>query len=141
MKRTNKAIAAVAGITAALLLAGYGLFHGYFDQGHFEIKKAQWSSPRQVAIVAERFDDDALGGLAYFVIVGNHLLSDSELRHTYYSDAVIFDAAAPCVDVRWDSPSKLVVSCNGSTIDLGHINAQKRQSEGITISYEHIVMK
>src|SRR5438874_1937203 len=53
------------GVVAILAMAAlYGLFHGYFDHGEFEIKQFQWSSTNQVAMVAERSDpNEALGGL------------------------------------------------------------------------------
>ena len=41
----------------------YGLFHGYFDHGQFEVKQFQRSSTNQVAMLVERSDHEALGGL------------------------------------------------------------------------------
>jgi hypothetical protein len=35
------------------------LFHGYFDHGQFEIKQFQWSPTNQVAMLAERFENQA----------------------------------------------------------------------------------
>jgi len=62
MKTTTKVIlvAAVA-VATSLGLGIYGLFHGYFDHGQFEIKQYQWSSKNQVAMLAERSDHEALG--------------------------------------------------------------------------------
>src|SRR6476660_6467460 len=82
-------VGAVA-ILAMVLL--YALFHGYFDDGQFVIKQFQWFSANQVAIVAERSDNHALGGLDYYVLIENHLLTADELRHAYHSDAVVFSA-------------------------------------------------
>lgn len=121
--------------------AGYALFHGYFDHGQFEIKQAQWSSSKQVAVVAERSDQEALSGYTYFVLIGNHLFSPAELRHAYHSNAVVFAAATNCLDLRWESPSKLLVACGGSEVDVNHIDVQKQQSEGITVSYKNIPLK
>ena len=81
----------LAGVGAVAILAMgflYALFHGYFDHGQFEIKQFQWSSANQVAMLAERSDNQALGGLDYYVLVGNHLFTPDELRHAYHSDAV-----------------------------------------------------
>ena len=81
------------GVVAVLAMALlYALFHGYFDHGQFEIKRFQWSSTNQVAMVAKRSDREALGGLDYFVLIGNHLFTPVELRHAYYSNAVVFSA-------------------------------------------------
>jgi hypothetical protein len=57
-------LAKVLGLSAcaaAISLPVYRLFHGYFDHGLFEVKQAQWSPSKRVAIVAERSDHDALG--------------------------------------------------------------------------------
>ena len=75
-----------------LATAVYMLFHGYFDHGLFEVKQAQWSpSPeRRVAVVAERSDHEALGGLEFFVLIKDHVPSPTELRFANHSDDVIF---------------------------------------------------
>jgi hypothetical protein len=119
----------------------FGLFHGYLDHGQFDIKHAQWSSSKQVAMVVERSDRQALGGLTNFVVVGNHLFTADELRHVYHSDAVIFAATTTCLDAHWESSTKLIVACKGSTLDSNHIDVQKEQSDGIAISYENISIK
>jgi hypothetical protein len=142
MRRTAKAIAVVACVAVMSLILGiYGLFHGYFDHGKFEIKQVQWSPSNRVAIVAERSDQEALGGLTYFVLVGNRLFSPAEIRHAYHSNAVVFAATSSCMTLRWDSPTRLVVTCNGTQLDRAFIDAQKRQSGGIAISYENIPLK
>ena len=142
MRKTTKIVLVVVCAAAVSLgTAVYALFHGYFDHGQFEIKQVQWSSSKQVAVVAERSDQEALSGYTYFVVIGNHLFSPAELRHAYHSDAVIFAAANSCLDLHWESPSKLVVACNGSTLDLNHIDVQKQQSGGIIVSYENISLK
>lgn len=122
-------------------VALYALFHGYFDHGQFEIKQFHWSSMNQVAMVAERSDDNALGGLEFYVLIGNHLFTPAELRHAYYSDAVVFSAADDCLTLNWDGPNRLVIGCNGATVDRDHINAQKHQIGNIAISYENIALK
>jgi hypothetical protein len=67
-----------------LAVGWYALFHGYFDHGQFEIKQFQWSSTGQVAMLAERSDHEALGGLEYYVLIGNHLftLPSFDMRFT-----------------------------------------------------------
>lgn len=142
MTRTTKILGAVVGTTAiALAVCAYALFHGYFDLGRFEVKEAVWSSSREVAMVAERSDNDALGGLAYFVIVGDHLYSSAELRHTYHSNAVIFSALSDGLTVRWQSSAVLIIGCNGAYVDSNDINTQKRRSGNVAISYENIAVR
>ncbi len=119
----------------------YGLFHGYFDHGQFEIKQVQRSSKNQLAMLVERSDNDALGGLVYYVLIGNHLFTPAELRRAYYSNAVVFDASRNCLMLHWDGPDRLTIRCNGSTLDSDHINAQRKQLGEVTISYENIALK
>ncbi len=141
MKTTRISLFILFVVAVSLGTATYALFHGYFDHGQFEIKQVQWSSSKQVAIVAERSDQEALSGYTYFVLIGNHLFSPVELRHAYHSNAVVFAVASSCLALHWESPSKLVVSCNGSTVEADHIDVQKRQSGGVTVSYENIPVK
>ena len=131
------------GVVAVLAMALlYALFHGYFDHGQFEIKRFQWSSTNQVAMVAKRSDREALGGLDYFVLIGNHLFTPVELRHAYYSNAVVFSALSDdCLTLQWDGQNSLTITCNGSTIDRDHINAQRQKIGNISIAYENIAVK
>jgi hypothetical protein len=138
MTRLANALSACA---VAITLAGYGLFHGYFDHGLFEVKQAQWSPSKQVAIVAERSDHDALGGLTYFVLISDHVLSAAELRHAYYSHDVVFAANATCLTVQWQSSMSLTVKCDGSVVDADHIDVQKRRSDDVNVSYADIAIK
>lgn len=124
-----------------LIACLYALFQGYFDHGQFEIKQSQRLSANQVAMIAERSDHEALGGLEYYVLIGDHLFNPAELRHAYYSKAVIFNAASDCLTIRWDGPDRLIIRCNGSTIDKNHINAQKQQIGNVSIAYENIALK
>ena len=132
----------LGGVAILVMATLYGLFHGYFDHGQFEIKRSQWSSTNQLAMVAERSDHEALGGLDYFVLIENHLLTPAELRHAYHSDAVVFSALTDdCLMLHWDGQNKLTITCNGSTVDRNHINAQKQQIGDISIAYENIAVK
>ena len=129
------------GTVAILAIASlYGLFHGYFDHGQFEVKQFQRSSTNQVAMLVERSDHEALGGLEYYVLIGNHLFTPAELRRAYYSNAVVFNASSDCLTLHWDNPNRLTIKCNGSTIDRDHINTQKQQIGNIAISYENIAL-
>lgn len=135
-------LAAVWGPIAILAVVYlYALFHGYFDHGKFEIKQFQWSSAGQVAMLAERSDNEALGGLEYYVLIGDHLFIPTELRHALYSNAVIFDAGSDCLTLHWDGPNRLIIGCNGPTLDRDDINSQRQQIGKIAISYENIPIK
>jgi hypothetical protein len=139
LKRFTTAFVVFASLITIMLVFGiYGLFRGYFDGGTFEITQVQWSPSKQVAIVAERSDKQALGGLTYFVVIDNHVLSPHELKLAYHSDAVVFDAMTACLNLHWESPSRLVVGCKGSYIDQEYINVEKWQSGEVAISYVNI---
>jgi hypothetical protein len=131
-------------ISVVLAVGWYALFHGYFDHGQFEIKQSQWSSTGQVAMLAERSDHEALGGLEYYVLIGNHLFTPAELRHALHSNAVVFDAASNCLEncleLHWNGLNRLTIRCNGSSVDRDHINVQRRQFGTIAISYENIAL-
>jgi len=142
MTKLIKILLAAVGTIAILVTAAlYALFQGYFDHGHFEIKEFQWSAKNQVDMVAERSDHEALGGLEYYVLIGNHLFTPAELRHAYYSHAVVFNASNDCLTLHWDGPNRLTIRCKGSTVDRNHINAQRKQIGNIAISYENIAVK
>jgi len=133
-------------ITALVMVPGvvfggeliYGLFHGCFDRGQFEIKQAQWSPAKQVAMVVERSDQPALSGYTYFVLIGDHIFSPSELRHSYHSSTVVFAGADSCLNLHWQGLTTLVINCNGQTMTQEHIDVEKNQSGGTAIFYDNI---
>jgi hypothetical protein len=129
-------------LSVGLLMATvvYALFHGYFDHGLFEIKQVEWSSsaPRRVAVVAERSDHEAMSSDVYFVLVGDHVFSPTELRHAYHSDDVIFAAASDCLNVSWRDSHHLILYCRNGAIDSAHINARKPRTDDIEITYVNI---
>lgn len=140
-KRIKITLSVVLLIGTLLATEVYMLFHGYFDHGQFEIKQFQWSPTNQVAMLAERFENQALSGPEHYVLIGNHLFTPAELRHAYHSDAVVFRAATNCLTLHWDGPNTLTIRCNGSTVDRDHINDQKQHIGNVVISYENIALK
>lgn len=82
----------------------------------------------------------ALGGLESYVIIGDHLFNPKELRQAYYSQAAAFNAASNCLTIRWDGANRLIIGCNGSTIDANHINVQRHQIGNVVIAYENGVI-
>jgi hypothetical protein len=143
MKRTIKVgvVAASVAVTS-LVLVVHVWFHGYFDSGKFEIKQAQWSPSKQVAMVAERSDKEALGGLEFYVLVGDHLFTPAELRHAHHSNAVILRSPCNCVTLHWEGPNRLTIKYDGSYPLLKDlITVQRQQIGNIAISYEDIAAR
>lgn len=139
MSKGSRILGYVAGVlVVGLAITFYLLFRGYFDTGKFEIKQVQWSTSKQVAVVAERSDRQALGGLTYFVLIGSHLFTPVELRHAYHSNAVVFATANNCLTLRWKSLNRLVVSCSGAYLDQEYIDVEKRQWRSVAVSYVNI---
>ncbi|HEY4354458.1 MAG TPA: hypothetical protein VGN16_01830 [Acidobacteriaceae bacterium] len=142
MKRKSKAALLIAGLLMVSFgFLVYALFHGYFDRGQFEVQSVRWSPSNQVAIVAERSDNEALSGYTYFVVIGDHVLSPGELRRAYYSSAVVFAAGDSCVKLHWQGSETLVISCDGPTLMREHIEVEKRQSGSTAVLYENIPLK
>lgn len=138
MKHILSASIAVVGVLAAFFaIGGYLLFHGYFDHGTFVLRQIRWSPDHEVAMIAERWDHDAFGSLEYFVVVGDHRFSPRELRSALYSDAVILNVGADCLDAHWSGSKTLVVACK-SAMDRSEINPQVRDLGDIHIVYRNI---
>ncbi len=77
-------------------------------------------------MIAERSDHEALSGDVFFVLIGDHMFSPTELRSAYYENRVIFAADADCLSVRWSNPHNLAVMCSDGSIDPSHIGVRKR---------------
>ena len=74
----------------------------------------------------------------YFVLVGDHVFSPSELRAAYYRHRVVFAAASDCVRIRWSDTHNLMVMCNNGAIDADHIELQQRKTGDVAITYVNI---
>ena len=103
-----------------------------------EHRSASPSASRRAAVVAERSDHDAMSSDIYFVLIGDHVFSATELRRAYHSDDVIFAAASDCFSVSWSDPHHLLISCRNGTIDSAHIDARKTRTDDVMITYVNI---
>lgn len=135
-RRTTASILGLVITAFAVIL--YSLFHGFFDHGQFVLEQVESSPSKQVAMVARRSDDEPLDGDVYFVLIGEHVFSPTELRRAYYSEKVIFATSNSCVRLRWQGAAALDVSCSNSVITPKQIDSQSRQSGRVSIWYEDI---
>jgi hypothetical protein len=131
-------VALSAIVATALVALVFGLFHGYFDHGRFEVKEAVWSQSGRVAVVAERSDHEAMSSDVYFVLIGDHVFSPPELRIAYYSSNVLFAAANPCITAQWNNPNSLTVACLRGFVDSSRIEVQRRLASGVAVTYLNI---
>jgi hypothetical protein len=139
MKNSIKVSIVVA--CAFIILSGWGiyaLFHGFFDQGTFEVKQSQLSPSKQLAVVGRRSDHQALSGDQYFVIIGDRPFSSADLKHAYYHDGLVFRAGSDCLTIQWMNTHELAVRCADSSIQMDEIAVQRKQVGDVTISYENI---
>lgn len=125
-------------VTAVLVITVWALFHGYFDRGNFQVIRVTQSPQNLFAIVAKRSDNEALSGYQYFLLVEDHVLSENQLRHAYYSNDVIFRSDENCLQVRWNGPNQLVVTSCGQLVQDGQIAVEKNRLGNVQISYENI---
>jgi hypothetical protein len=138
IKSKRAILGLVCGVALIAAVFTFALFHGYFDHGQFEIKETNWSPSARVAMIAERSDHEALGGLDYFVLIEDRVFSPTELRSAYHSDDVVFAAADNCLSVRWIDSHNLEVMCRDRSLDSRHINVRKRQVGEVKIKYVNI---
>jgi|SRR5580658_1076770 hypothetical protein len=136
VKKVRVSVACTLGI--ALVAITFALSRGYFDHGLFEVKQTDWSPSGQVAMLAERSDHQALRSDEYFVLIGNHVFSPTEVRDAFYGRREVFNAASDCLSVHWSDPHNLTVSCCDGSLNASQINFQRLHTEDITITYVNI---
>lgn len=143
--RRSRAVASIAGVFVAIVIGVFLMgmlvwrwFHGYYDAGDFVVKEAKWSPSRQLAVVAERPDNSALSGDQYFVLIGDHPFSKTELKLAYHSENTIFASDGSCLTLRWRDLHNLVVTCSHGFIEPSHIAVEKHQMGDVIVSYENI---
>lgn len=142
MSKTKKVVLTLCLVFVfAFVVLAYLMFHGYFDNGHFEIQEVKTSDRGLVAMVARRIDTQGLSGDQYYVVIGTHVFSPAELRRALYSDKVIFRADGPCLSVSWSDPDTLNVSCAGGNMVSDHIAVEKHRAGDIKITYSNVPEK
>lgn len=138
LTRISKISLVTAGILVIFAACLYALFHGYFDHGQFRTQQVVSSPGKELAVIGERFDQEALSSDQYFVLLSDHIPSAKELRAAYYSDQVIFRAGGSCLNVRWESSQHLIIECPDESITSGEIAVEKERFDGVKISYLRI---
>jgi hypothetical protein len=104
----------------------------------FTALKEEWSANKRLAVVAKWSDGQPLDGDQYFVLIGSHQFSAAELERGYDSDDLIFSAASPCLNIRWEDPQHLVVTCDARDISGDSIGVKRPKFQEVQINYEGI---
>jgi hypothetical protein len=94
-------------IFAVLGLFVFLLFDGDLDfGGHYEVLQAVPYSKGRIALEIERWDNQALNGPRYAVIIDDHMPSTFELRRAIISfgQRRSFELADQSVSIIWSGP-------------------------------------
>ena len=138
MKIPSRVISIIASAMFLVGITAYGLVHGYFDHGKFEVLTVQQSACGRLAMVARRSDHDALNGDRIFVLLGDHLYSSAELKHALYRKSEIFSTDRACLTLKWPRPDRLEITCTGEFLASEDINWKQHQDGKVTITYFNI---
>ena len=98
---------------AVPVLLVFLLFDGDLDTGgHYEVLQTVPYSKERVAFEIERWDNQALSGPRYAVIIGDHTPSTIELRRAIISfwQRRRFVLANPSVSINWSGPNLLTLT-------------------------------
>lgn len=110
-------------------------FLGVLDSGKFEIAQSQIISQNHIAMLARRSDNTALSGDTYFVVIGNHLYTSSELKRAFYSSRPVFVAGRSGLDIYSAAPNVLTIECKDCGITKDLVEKQRFSGDGIVIRY------
>jgi hypothetical protein len=89
-------------------------------------------------MLAERSDHQALRSNEFFVLIGDHVFSPSEVRDAFYRQHAVFNASSDCLSVCWSDPRNLTISCINGSLEASEINFQRVHVGEITITYVNI---
>ena len=136
LKKAGVSVAGTLGL--AMVVATFALSRGYFDHGLFDVKQTDWSKSGLVAMLAECSDHQALRSNEFFVLIGDHVFSPSEVRDAFYRQHAVFNASSDCLSVCWSEPRILTISCINGSLEASEINFQRVHAGEITIMYVNI---
>jgi hypothetical protein len=133
----NVGLVVIVLLVAGVFAAGVMMYHGDLDKAKFEVLDSERGPQGKVAILASRSDAQGMSGDHEFVVIGDHELTESELRHAFYSSRPVFSFAGDSAfSLWWNDAGELVVRCRRDcAIEAARIQTQKRESQGVTIRY------
>jgi hypothetical protein len=125
----------LTGIACAIVGWFVILSTGVLDSGNFEIVQSEAIPPNRVAMLATRWDHQALTGLTYFVVIGDHLYTAKELKYAFHSSRPIFIAERGGLELRRSEPNILRIECKDCGLTKDFIEKQRFSSDDITVQY------
>jgi hypothetical protein len=130
-------------VTASLTFAVLGLwvllnFDGDLDfGGHYEVLQTVPHSNGKIAFEIERWDNGALNGPWYAVIVDDHVPSTFELRHALISfwQRRSFRLAHQKVSIIWSAPNQLTLSTDAPNTSPDWVMNQSHRIGDVVVEY------
>ena len=129
--------------TLSLIFAVLGLwvllnFDGDLDfGGHYAVLQTVPYSNGKIAFEIERWDNQALSGPRYAVIIDDHLPSTFELRRALISfwQRRSFELADQSVSITWSGPNLLTLSTDAPNTSPDWVINQKHRIGDVAIRY------
>ena len=125
-------------IFAVLALFGFLLFDGDLDfGGHDAILQEVPYSGAKIAFEIERWDNQALSGPRYAVIIDDHRPSTFELRRAIISfwQRRGFELADQNVSITWAGPNLLTLTTDAPNTSPGWITDQSHRIGDVVVQY------
>jgi hypothetical protein len=113
-------------------------FDGDLDfGGHYEVLQTVPYSNGKIAFEIERWDNQALNGPWYAVIVDDHVPSTFELRRALISfwQRRSFRLADPSVSIIWSGPNRLTLSTNAPNTSPAWVMGQPHRIGDVVVEY------
>jgi hypothetical protein len=113
-------------------------FDGDLDfGGHYEVLQTVPYPNGKIAFEIERWDNQALSGPRYAVIVDDHTPSTSELRRAIISfwQRRSFALANPSVSIFWSGPNQITLSTDAPNTSPEWVTNQPHRIGDVVVEY------
>ena len=123
---------------AVPVLLVFLLFDGDLDTGgHYEVLQTVSYSKGRVAFEIERWDNQALSGPRYAVIIDDHTPSTIELRRAIISfwQRRSFVLANPSVSINWSGPNLLTLTTTAPGSSPDWVVNQSHRIGDVVVQY------
>jgi hypothetical protein len=135
MKRSKR----IAKWLAIALICAIGIWGilawlGVLDTAPYSVTQSVVLSPDRIAMVGLRSDEAAMIGYEYFVVIGDHVYSPSELRRSFHSS--VFSTGLGSFTLEREGPNQLLIRCAANcSITKDIVEIQKFSKGDIAIRY------